>query len=160
MGLSLNAGLVSTHNNRPWRTLSLEHQYEAEQLLVRQGPDGRITYATFLGDIHFFKNVILRQENDRIITKSGWELAANESVFLRYGRYRDPLGQVKYNTFGVSLSSYGLFNVILEPSPQSSRFIRLVAEHVDVCYDYARYDIDGWHPLAGTDFHGVRIRLF
>ncbi|MCG3153567.1 MAG: hypothetical protein DKINENOH_00157 [bacterium] len=160
VGLSLNAGLTSTRHGRPWRLVSLEHQYEAEQLLVRRVDHHSVTYAHFLGDISFFKNVILRQENAKIITKAGWELGANESIFLRYGRYRDPLGRVEYNTFGASISSYGLLNVILEPSPQSSYFIRLITEHIELCYDYGKYDVTGWHPLSGTDFHGVRIRLF
>ncbi|NUM67593.1 hypothetical protein HUU39_20395 [candidate division KSB1 bacterium] len=158
--MSLNAGLTSTRHGRPWRLVSLEHQYEAEQLLVRRVDRHSVTYAHFLGDIDFFKNVILRQENAKIITKAGWELGANEFIFLRYGHYQDPLGRVEYNTFGASISSYGLLNVILEPSPQSSYFIRLITEHIELCYDYGRYDVTGWHPLSGTDFHGVRIRLF
>jgi len=115
VGLSLNAGLASTRHGRPWRLVSLEHQYETEQLLVHRTDRHRVSYASFLGDINFFKNVLLRRENSKIISKTGWELGANEFVFLRYGHYKDPLGRVDYRTFGASISSYGLLNVLLRP---------------------------------------------
>lgn len=160
MGLSLNAGLASTRHGRPWRLVSLEHQYETEQLLVRITDRRNISYANFLGDINFFKNVILRQENSKIIAKVGWEFGANEFVFLRYGHYEDPLGRVEYKTFGASISSYGLLNAIFQPTPRSPIWIRWLAEHLDVRYDYSSYNFEEDHPLSRTDFHGMRIRLF
>ena len=119
-----------------------------------------ISYANFLGDINFFKNVILRQENSKIIAKVGWEFGANEFVFLRYGHYEDPLGRVEYKTFGASISSYGLLNAIFQPTPRSPIWIRWLAEHLDVRYDYSSYNFEEDHPLSRTDFHGMRIRLF
>lgn len=160
VGLSLNAGLASTRHGRPWRLVSLEHQYETEQLLVRRTDRQSVSYASFLGDINFFKNVILRQENSKIISKTGWELGANEFVFLRYGHYKDPLGRVDYKTFGASISSYGLLNVIFQSTPRSPTWMRWLTEHLDVRYDYSSYDFKEGYPLSDTDFHGMRIRLF
>ncbi len=160
MGVSLNAGLASTRHGRPWRLVSLEHQYETEQLLVRIADRGDVSYANFLGDINFFKNVILRQENSKIIAKAGWELGVNEFVFLRYGHYKDPLGRVDYKTFGASISSYGLFNAFLQPTKQSPVLVRHLTQHLDIRYDYSSYDFEEGHPLSRTDFHGMRIRLF
>lgn len=160
VGLSLNTGLTGIRHGRPWRLVSLEHQYEAEQLLVRTIDRRNVSYANFLGDINFFKNVILRQENSKIITKIGWELGANEFIFLRYGHYKDPLGRVDFRTFGASLSSYGLLNAVFQPTPRSPTWIRLLTEHLDVRYDYSSYDFEAGHPLSGTDFHGMKISLF
>jgi hypothetical protein len=161
IGLSLNAGLSLSRNARAWRIFSLEHLYEAEQLLVRvaRARPNKVTYEKWLGDIDFWQNVVLRKNNPKIITKSGWELSFFEIVSLRVGHYRDPLGKVDYNTSGVGISLHGLLAAIRYQQSHEA-VIDFLINHFDLQYNYSNYDTEAGHPLSDTNFHGIGIRIF
>ncbi|MDZ7290908.1 MAG: hypothetical protein ONB44_14760 [candidate division KSB1 bacterium] len=159
IGVGLNAGLTLSRRGHAWRIFSVAHLYEAEQLLVRVRQPYKVTYEKFLGDIDFWDNVILRKENPKIITKSGWELSFFETVSIRLGHYKDPLGKVDYDTRGFGVRLHGLLDAFLSDQPQES-VIGFLIRHFDIQYDYGHYSAEKDHPLNDTNFHGVGIRFF
>jgi len=161
-GFGISAGIVYTHPKLRWRIVSLEYASEAEQLLVRtEWRDGvqSVSYAGRDGDIDYLKHVILGHGRDNIITKRGWELGVGELVFLRLGRYDDPLGRVDYTTFGVGLALSGALKLLRFTSPgyELNPAMDRIGKHIDVQFNFSLFD-DG--PLDGTKFYGLKLTVF
>jgi hypothetical protein len=160
IGTNLHAGLALAMNEQSWRLLSFEHLHEAEQLLVRVDGSRGVSYAGLLGDINILKNVILRQGDDKIITKRGWELSLFEIFSLSRGGYEDPLGKVFYDTEGWGLRLLGVLKAIRHGNPRlrNNTLFNLLARHIDVQYYSSR--LTKGYLFAGTRFRGLTISIF
>lgn len=174
LGLNFEIGLRTTVKDRNWNLFSFTWAREAEDVLIRASfvPDslsssplgGYYTfgYASGLGGIRPFNNLILGKYNWNVDVRKGWQVQLVEFVSIRGG---SGVGWAyyawgTYYTFGTSVALRGLkkllgaFDIV---DIQNGPFAFLV-EHLDLKYDYSRYSSgQSLTGLSGTTFKAINL---
>jgi hypothetical protein len=157
VGLGVELGLATNVHGRSVKAFTILLAREAEDLLVFRTSGGGSGYQSGLGDIAFYRNVILGKvrDEDRASVHSGLEIGLGEFVYVRAGSFSESpnFGNRNYTTIGFGIRTGGLFKFI--PATEGS-FVDFMAKHVDLVFDYAEYTA-GHYPLDGTKFHAVSI---
>ncbi|MFQ5630908.1 MAG: hypothetical protein ACE5I1_19225 [bacterium] len=159
IGIGINAGLVKDD----WQVLAFNWSREAEDVLVRRDEFGNdIRYEKFLGDINFFDEIILGNEDGNSIQKTGWAYHFFDILSVRRGRYHDFQGKVEYETKGTGVSLRGIFKLFsnLSPGLRDSDQFDFLLRHIDVRFQTSEWQLGVGHPLFGTKFNSIRVSLF
>ena len=161
VAVGLNAGVEAAKGDLRWRLVNWEWTRENEQLLVRHDDQHNVSYASFLGDIKFWKNTVLGEYGAEIISKRGWELNFFELFALRRGTHEDPLSRVRYDSKGFSIGLSGAMKALgfVYADVQSNKVWQQLYRHFNLTYSQAEWDLAAGHPFAGTKFKSLRIEL-
>jgi hypothetical protein len=156
IGMALELGLNTSINSQTWKIVSFTLAREAEDLLVRRRPDGSFDYASGLGRIRFFNNLILGEWDGRITLRKGWEFNVAEIMYLRGGSSTGS-GNLIYHTNGFGFQLSGLIRLFdsVGNEPLAGDIASLIRDHIDIHYDHAQYSD---HPIVGnTTFNALNL---
>jgi len=138
-GIGLNFGLQYNKDNISWVPLSFKWTVEANSLCIKTDTLGRSTYKPGLGDIDFFREVILGKTNKETDKLKGWELNLFESFYLYGGSFReDPnRGNRNFMTNGYAVSLSGILKTLalIDPSMFDNNFMKYFLNHIGVKYN-------------------------
>jgi hypothetical protein len=138
-GIGLNFGLQYNTDNISWVPFSFKWTVEANSLCIKTDTLGRSTYKSGLGDIDFFREVILGKTNKETDKLKGWELNLFESFYLYGGSFReDPnRGNRNFITNGYAVSLSGILKTLalIDPSMFDNNFMKYFLNHIGVKYN-------------------------
>ncbi len=154
-GLGLEAGLLGKSATSDWKIISFRLARQADDLLVSRHPDGTFEYQSGLGDIEFWQNVVLGQDNARITMREGWQIQAAEIIYLRGGSVESP--GLSYATSGYSICLGGLLKLIgLLAQSSDESWVGFAADHFDVQFHRASYG-ETESPISGTSTQSLNL---
>jgi hypothetical protein len=135
-GLGFEAGVLGKSGASDWKIISFRLARQADDLLVSRNPDGTIEYQSGLGDIEFWQNVVLGQENVKIMMRGGWQIQVAEILSLRGGSVEST--GLSYATSGYSICLGGLLKLIglLAAEPNES-WTAFASDHFDLQFHRA-----------------------
>jgi len=160
VGSHLQAGFRYTDEHSSFNLFSFKWAREADDMLVSRNPDGSWWYLSGLNDIKFIDDILLGKGNGHAITKKGWEYGIGDFFFIRRGGYEDMEGKVVYNTKGWGVSFVQPFrNLSVFRSLASTGILYRLLWSLDLEYHESSWVTTEWHPLTGTFFKGLVIKL-
>jgi hypothetical protein len=161
-GVGISASVLMSEN---WNLF----QYRAGNAAIdnldvpRTSGDQPIAYQRGLGDIKFYKHVIMSEPDvdpqwghDVTLTR-GHELSVLDLYSIRFGHHLDLTGKVVTPQSGVSYHSKGLLNLAYLLT--DIHLIHAINQHVEFSYSYAEWTASSSHPLHGTEFHSWNITV-
>lgn len=171
LGASVEIGITSSLNSRPWKLLSFVWTREATD--PRTGYDSSLVIDPVTGDtstvydqaykmtpigIRPYENLILGKSDGTVGIRKGWQAQIAEFIFLRIGSTTE-IGQPTYSTFGWGLRLDGMirFLTAVVGNPLTTRsFLGLLGEHFDLQYDHSKFSSGGF---AGSTFDALNIAV-
>jgi len=129
----------------------------------RTSGDQPIAYQKGLGDIKFFKHVIMSEPDDDperghdVEITRGHEFSFLDLYSIRFGHHIDLAGRVVIPQSGISYHSKGVLNLIYLIT--NMHLINVINQHVELSYSYAEWTAGATHPLSGTKFESWNITL-
>ncbi len=163
IGLSVELGLTTELQGKPWRALTFTLAREAEDLLVTRKPGGGYGFQSGLGDISFFKHVVRGKldDDDRANLHKGWQLGLGEFVYVRGGSFSESpnFGNRNYSTSGFGIRMSGLFKLLtaLSSVEGEDTILSFLLHHIDVVYDHAAYEAKHGGALDGAKFNALTV---
>ncbi|NQV42090.1 MAG: outer membrane beta-barrel protein [Candidatus Marinimicrobia bacterium] len=129
----------------------------------RTSGDQPIEYQKGLGDIKFYKHVIMsdpdedpERGHDVVITR-GHELSFLDVFSIRFGDHVDIAGKVVTPQSGISYNSQGLLSLAYYMT--NIHLIDVINRHVEISYSYAEWTAGDTHPLSGTNFESWNVTV-
>lgn len=129
----------------------------------RTSGDQPIEYQKGLGDIKFYKHVIMSEPDedperghDVVITR-GHELSLLDMVSIRFGDYIDITGKIVTPQSGISYNSKGLLTLAYYMT--DIHLIDVINRHLELSYSYAEWTAGETHPLYGTNFESWNVTV-
>ena len=164
IGIGFDFGLTYEKDGSKWKPFSFKWSREANDILVRRFSDGSWEYRNGLGDINFFKEVILGNTNPETIRKTGWEFNFFELMYVRGGRFEeDPnRGNRRFSTsgFGLRLTGLARFLVGWSGADATHEVLEFIEKHIDIRYNHSELETDArGHPLDNTRFDSLSLFL-
>ncbi len=154
-GLGFEAGLMGKSGTSDWKLASFRLARQADDLLVSRHPDGTIEYQSGLGDIDFWQNVVIGQDNAQIMMRGGWQIQVAEILYLRGGSVEST--GLSYTTSGYSICLGGLLKLIgLLAQDSNESWIGFVAGHFDLQFHRASYG-ETSSPISGTSTQSLNL---
>ncbi len=165
VGIGFDVGIRYERGSTALIPLALKWTREANDIMVHRPSmigDAGWEYKGGLGDIGFFKEVILGMTNPETIMKTGWELNIFESIRVRGGRFVEApdRGNRRFNTEGFTLQFRGIAKLLRanDGTDASDGVFGFILRHFDVRYNYSRVlPDDAHHPLKNTVFNSFNI---
>ena len=121
---------------------SLKWTDEANDLCVMTNSSGNSIYQPGLGDIDFFKEVILGKSKKGTDQLKGWELNFCESLYIYGGRFIDDsnLDYHNFTTNGFAVSSSGLFKTLalINPDMFQSEFMKYFLNNIVLKFNQSK----------------------
>jgi hypothetical protein len=138
-GIGLAFGFQYEQNDIHLTPFSFKWTIEANDICVTTNSSGIAVYQPGLGDINFFKEVILGKTNKETDKLKGWELNFFESVYIYGGSFaEDPdRGDRNYNTDGYAVSLSGILKTfaLIDPAIYDSSFMKYLLNHIGIKYN-------------------------
>ncbi len=164
-GIELNLGLKYNKNNISWIPFSFKWTIEANDLLVKTDNLGNNTYQSGLGDINFFREVILGKTNKETEKLKGWEINLGEFIYIYGGRLiEDPvLGNHNFTSGGYAINLSGLFKtlVVIGQVPSEGNFMHYFLHNFGLKFNQSSINtIDINSPLNKTQFYSLNISFY
>jgi len=161
-GIELNLGLKYVKNNISWIPLSFKWTIEANDLLINTDSSGRSTYQSGLGDINFFREVILGKTNKETEKLKGWELNLGETIYIYGGSLIEgpEAGNNNFTSGGYAVSISGLLKTlaVIRPEMFEGNFMKYVLNHIGLKFNQSNITtIDKTSPLNNTDYYSLNI---
>lgn len=162
VGIGVNLGLYDTKMD--WKPFSFKWTREKNDMLVTKRIEGQWRYQYGLGDINFFREVILGRTNELTDRLTGWELNLGEVISIYGGRFDedDNHGNRHFSTTGWGLNTKGIKKLFMNStSPEiTNDFLRFIMNNVDFRFIHTEIKPDEKnHPLAGTKFTTVNLMI-
>jgi hypothetical protein len=161
-GIELNLGVKYVRDNISWVPFSFKWTIEANDLLVTTDSSGYGKYQSGLGDINFFREVILGKTNKETEKLKGWELNLGETIYIYGGRFiEDPdRGNRNFTSGGYAVSLSGLFKTleVIKPGMFEGSFMKYVVNHVGLKFIQSIVNtIDISAPLNDTKYYSLNF---
>jgi len=117
--------------------------------------DGEIGYQRGFGDINIYKNIILSESDSLVTIHRGDEFTFFDIYSVRKGIKVDKRGKIDLVTTGYGYRLSGLIKLlgILTNEPVYD----IIYDHIDIRYDFSKYDESPGHPLNYTEFESWTI---
>ncbi|MBN1482456.1 hypothetical protein EH223_10485 [candidate division KSB1 bacterium] len=133
---------------------------EMDDVLVDRNVDGTWTYLSGLNDIKFWDNVICGRTNNKATKHQGYEIGLAGIGFFRRGLYQDIEGLVFFKTRGYGLNFTQPFRLLaaLFDYQRDKLWLNILLS-LDVEYYESHFIAEEGHPIFGTGFRGVTIKL-
>lgn len=121
-----------------------------------------------LGDIRFISHLLQGKAAPTILEKrKGWEINLFDLLFIRQGVHEDIEGRIYNRTTGRGIQLSGLFKLMRWIDLNVAHIgilclpgFKLLFEHFDVRYHYAKYDAGTGHPMNETLFQGINVVIY
>lgn len=159
-GIGLTLGFQYDKNDITLTPLSFNWTVEANDLCVKYNSAGLPIYQPGLGDINFFKEVILGKTNKETDKLKGWELNFFESVYIYGGSFsEDPdNGNRNFKTGGYSVSLSGLLKTfaLIDPGIFEDNFMKYVLNHIGIKYNQSLVNTPD-SILNNTQFYSLNF---
>lgn len=155
-GFKYEAGVVTI------MPLTAKWSIEANDVLVKSKNPSGWEYQSGLGDINFFKEVLLGKTNYETEKLKGWELNFFETISLYGGRFEEDLemGARRFNTNGWSIRTAGIFKVlrIVFPDLLGNNVLSYALNHLDFRYSASKSITDDpYAPLNNVKFSTFNV---
>ena len=148
-GIEWMLGLQYEKNNISWIPFSFKWTVEANNSLVKTDAYGYLystDYKSGLGDIDFFKEVILGKTNKETEKLKGWEFGFGEAVSIYGGSFREDYyrGNRNFATSGYALRMSGMLKAIAIISPEvvESALMQYLLNHIDLKFNSSKIDLN------------------
>ena len=160
VGSNLQVGFRYMDEHNSFNLFSFKWAREADDMLVSRESDGSWRYLSGLNDIKFVEDILFVKGNGRAITKKGWEYGIGDFFFIRRGGYEDREGRVVYHTKGWGVNFVQPFRNLSAFQTVASRGVLYkLLWSMDIEYHESSWVTTEWHPLTGTFFKGLVIKL-
>jgi hypothetical protein len=156
-GVGLEVGLIGKSGESDWKIASFGLLRQGDDLLVTRNPDGTFEYQSGLGDMRFWNDVVLGNQNSKITMRRGWQLQVAEILYLRGGSVESP--GLSYTTSGYSACLGGLLKLVglLTPGTESEEsWVAFVAHHFDLQFHASTYS-ETTSPISGTTSQSLNL---
>ena len=152
LGISIDLGLESGFDGRPWKIFSVTLAREADESLVKLDSSvsvyqGNITYDYFnayisaIREMSPYNDLIRGVAGGEVGVRSGLQFEVGECAYLRFGSMSGSV-LASYKTFGFGFRLEGFMRVLSvienDTSPHSF-LMSILLNHLDVRYDYATF---------------------
>jgi hypothetical protein len=140
IGYGFSAGFHLISDNFSINAFNISFTVQADDILVDRDNTGNSEYESTLSDLQFWKNIVLIEGNDKIVSRAGTKVEFVESVALYFGHFS---GHEYYSesTNGYELRAKGLFKLsALWAKDSITDFLR---DHIDIIYyntNFFEYD--------------------
>ncbi len=159
-GIELNIGAKYVKDNISWVPLSFKWTVEANDLMVQTDNNGISSYQTGLGDINFFREVILGKTNKETDKLKGWELNLGEFIYLYGGRFKeDPdRGDRNFASGGYAISISGLFKTLAVTKPEmfENNVMSYFLNHVGLKFNHSHVNSTD-SVLNNTQYYSLNL---
>ena len=159
-GIGFTVGLQYDQNDFSWIPFSFKWTVEANDLCVTSDSLGRSVYQSGLGDINFFREVILGKTNKETEKLKGWELNFAETVYIYGGRFlEDPdRGNRNFATGGYAVSLSGLLKTlaVIQPQMFENKFMKYVLNHIGLKFNQSTVNSPD-SILNNTQFYSLNV---
>ena len=139
LGYGITAGFDLVSDDFSINAFNLSFTVEADDILIKRDSTGS-EYQSTLSDLKFWKNVILIEGDDKIVSHAGTKLEFVETVSLYFGHFSGR-GFYSESTNGYELRAKGLFKLsALWGKDPITDFLR---DHIDIIYyntNFFEYD--------------------
>ena len=135
-GYGLSAGFDLISKNLYLNMLTISFTSEAEDILVTGDGNGNWEYQSTWSDLNFWKNVIMIEGDEKIVSRTGTKLEFVESFTYYFGHFSGR-GYFVKETDGFEIRAKGLFKLwaLWANEPITDFF----SEHFDVIYYNTNY---------------------
>jgi hypothetical protein len=159
-GIELYLGLNYVKDNKSWIPVSFKWTIESDDPLEKEDNSGDISYQSGLGDINFFKEVILGKSNKETEKLKGWELNFGEAIYIYGGRFtEDPIiGDHNFTSGGYAISVTGVFKslAVIQPEVLESKFVRNFINNIGLKFNWSTVNtVDVNSPFNDTNFYSL-----
>jgi hypothetical protein len=159
-GIGFTFGLQYDQKNITWTPFSFKWTVEANDLCVKYNSSGLPVYQPGLGDINFFKEVILGKTNKETDKLKGWELNFAETVYIYGGRFlEDPdRGNRNFKTDGYAVSLSGILKTIavIQPGILENKVMKYLLNHIGIKYNQSIVNTPD-SILNNTQFYSLNV---
>lgn len=150
-GYGLSAGFDLISENININMLTISFTSEAQDLLVTRDTTGNWEYQSTWSDLNFWKNVIMIEGDENIVSRTGTKLEFVESFAYYFGHFSGKGFPDANQTNGYELRTQGLFKLwALWAKGPVTDFLR---DHIDIIYYNTNYFAD--HPVFATKMTGL-----
>jgi hypothetical protein len=140
--------------------ISFRWTIEANDICVKTNSAGVSVYQPGLGDINFFKEVILGKTNKETDKLKGWELNFFEFVYIYGGRFlEDPdRGNRNFKTEGYAVSLSGILKTfaLINPGILEDNTIKYLINHIGIKYNQSLINTPD-SILNNTQFYSLNF---
>jgi len=159
-GIGFTFGLQYDQNDISWVPFSFKWTVEANDICVKYNSAGLPEYQPGLGDINFFKEVILGKTNKETDKLKGWELNFFESFYVYGGRFlEDPdRGNRNFKTDGYAVSLSGILKTfaVIQPGILENNIMKYFINHIGIKYNQSMVNTPD-SILNDTQFYSLNI---
>ena len=148
-GIECMLGLQYEKNSISWIPFSFKWTVEANSSLVKTDAYGYLystDYKLGLGDIDFFKEVILGKTNKETEKLKGWEFGCGEAVYIYGGSIKEDYyrGNRNFATSGYAFRMSGILKTlsIISPEVVESKFMQYLLNHIDIKFNSSKIDFN------------------
>jgi hypothetical protein len=138
-GIGLAFGFQYDQEDFHFTPFSFKWTIEANDICIKTNSAGVAVYQPGLGDINFFREVILGKTNKETRKLKGWELNFFESVYIYGGRFmEDPdRGNRNFTTDGYAVSLSGILKTfaLISPGIYENNFMKYLLNHIGIKYN-------------------------
>lgn len=164
-GLGISAGFELAYNDIVMRWVSFNWTIEANDNLIDMNyltPWPTWEYQSGLGDINFFKELILGKTNQKTEKLKGWQVNFSEMFSIYGGRFEEDYynGGRKFNTSGWSIRTLGLIKLLKAVKPEilNKGVLGYILTHFDFRYGVSTLKTDNiTNPLNNSDYNSFNI---
>ena len=135
-GYGLSAGFDLISKNLSLNMFTISFTSEAEDILVNRDTTGNWEYQSTWSDLNFWKNVIMIEGNEKIVSRTGTKLEFAESFAYYFGHFSGR-GYYVRETNGFEIRAKGIFKLwALWANDPITDFL---SDHFDVIYYNTNY---------------------
>lgn len=117
--------------------------------------DGEIDYQKGFGDINFIENIILSKPDSMITIHRGDEFTFLGIFSIRKGVKKDLSGKINLTTTGYGYRLSGLLKLFSYITKEP--VYDILYNHIDIRYDFSKWEDTPGHPLNNTEFEAWTI---
>jgi hypothetical protein len=159
-GIGLTIGFRYDRDDISWTPFSFKWTVEANDLCVSTDSMGIGTYKSGLGDINFFKEVILGKTNKETDKLKGWELNFAETVYIYGGSFsEDPRhGNRNFKTDGYAVNLSGILKTlaVIQPGIFENHFMKYLLNHIGIKYNQSKVNTP-YSILNNTQYYSLNV---
>jgi len=148
LGYGISTGFDLVLDNFRINAFSISFTVEADDILIkRESMSSDWEYQPTLSDLKFWKNIVLIEGDDKIVSHAGTKLEFVETVSLNFGHFSGR-GFYSAKTSGYELRAKGLLKLYaLWAKDPITDFLR---DHIDVRYYNTNFFDDAWNETKMT----------
>lgn len=151
-GFSISTGMALADG---WQLFEYRGARAAEDILFKSIKP--IRYQSGLGDIDFFKNILLSEKDSALTISRGHEVSFLDIYTFRFGRLMDISGETDEYSTGYGIRSTGIFSLLAYLSGIEE--FSLINNFFTIEYNYAKWTEEAGHPRDDTEFSAYTFSI-